>query len=114
MLAIARGLVAKPKLLMIDEPSMGLAPVLIDSLVEQLAGIREQLGLTMLIVEQGMTLAADVCERIYVMTGGRIVAEVDSNVSAKEVLELYMGSAAMAADATAQSRSKSRVEEVGA
>jgi branched-chain amino acid transport system ATP-binding protein len=92
MLAIGRGLMAGPKLLMIDEPSLGLAPVLIDTMIEQLARIRAELGITMLIAEQGLNLAAEICGRSYVVASGRIAAEVGPDVSDRRLSELYLGS----------------------
>ncbi|HVW42186.1 MAG TPA: ABC transporter ATP-binding protein [Amycolatopsis sp.] len=92
MLAIGRGLMASPTLLMIDEPSLGLAPVLIETMIEQLARIRAELGITMLIAEQGLNLAAETCGRIYVVASGQIVAEVGPDVSERRLSELYLGS----------------------
>jgi branched-chain amino acid transport system ATP-binding protein len=74
MLAIARGLMARPKLLMMDEPSMGLAPVIIDSLFELITNINE-LGTTILLVEQNANMALNIGDRGYVMEGGMIVME---------------------------------------
>jgi branched-chain amino acid transport system ATP-binding protein len=91
MLAIGRGLMAHPRLLMIDEPSLGLAPVLIDVMNERLAAIRAEVGIAMLIAEQGVTIAAESCDRIYVVAGGGVVAEVGSDVSERELLDLYLG-----------------------
>ncbi len=74
MLAIARGLVAGPKVLMLDEPSLGLAPVLINDLYAVLAELRDE-GLTILLVDQMAALALSVADRGYVIESGRVVHE---------------------------------------
>jgi len=72
MLAIARGLVAKPRILMLDEPSLGLAPTLIDGLFSVLAGLRDE-GVTILLVDQMAALALSVADRGYVFESGEVV-----------------------------------------
>jgi len=72
MLAIARGLIAKPKVLLLDEPSLGLAPALIHELYDVLAQLRDQ-GLTILLVDQMAALALAAADRGYVMESGRVV-----------------------------------------
>ncbi len=74
MLAIGRGLISRPRLLLLDEPSLGLAPNLIDSIYERLGTLKER-GLTMLLVEQNTTYALEVCDRGYVLENGRIAME---------------------------------------
>ena len=71
-LAIARALLARPRLLVMDEPALGLAPVIVQQLYEVLSGLRRD-GLTMLIVEQSTERAMNVSDRMYVMRSGRIV-----------------------------------------
>ena len=71
MLAIARGLVAKPVVLMLDEPSLGLAPMLVENLYDLLAELREE-GTTILLVDQMATLALSVADRGYVLQSGTI------------------------------------------
>ncbi len=71
MLAIARALMARPRLLMLDEPSLGLAPIVVDRLYETIRRLREQ-GLTMLLVEQYVYGALDLADRAYVLETGRI------------------------------------------
>jgi ABC-type branched-subunit amino acid transport system ATPase component len=72
MLAIARGLIARPTVLLLDEPSLGLAPALINELFQVLAGLRDQ-GMTILLVDQMAALALSVADRGYVMESGAIV-----------------------------------------
>ncbi|MBO7668017.1 MAG: ABC transporter ATP-binding protein [Firmicutes bacterium] len=82
MLAIARGMMSKPKLLMIDEMSLGLAPVLVDRVMDSLKEIRAT-GITVLIVEQKVKEALELADRGYVLATGRILQEGES----KELLE---------------------------
>jgi ABC-type branched-subunit amino acid transport system ATPase component len=72
MLAIARGLMAKPEILLLDEPSLGLAPNLIGELFHVLSELRDQ-GMTILLVDQMAALALSVADRGYVMESGAIV-----------------------------------------
>jgi branched-chain amino acid transport system ATP-binding protein len=74
MVAIGRGLVACPKLLMLDEPSLGLAPVIVSSIFEILMQINRE-GTTILLVEQNVLRALQVCHRGYVIENGRVVLE---------------------------------------
>ena len=81
MLAIARALMSSPRLLLLDEPSIGLAPNLVREILGLLARLREE-GLTVLLVEQDARAALRIADRGYVMETGRIVAEG----SAREIL----------------------------
>jgi branched-chain amino acid transport system ATP-binding protein len=72
MLAIARGLMARPKVLLLDEPSLGLAPKLVTALYETLAELRDE-GITILLVDQMAKLALSIADRAYLLEGGRIV-----------------------------------------
>jgi ABC-type branched-subunit amino acid transport system ATPase component len=72
MLAIARGLMAKPRILLLDEPSLGLAPAMINELFDVLAELRDD-GVTILLVDQMAALALTVADRGYVLESGRIV-----------------------------------------
>lgn len=73
-LAIARALMSKPRLLMMDEPSLGLAPVLVDAVFELISTLRDQ-GCTMLVVEQNANRMLEVADRAYVLRSGALVAE---------------------------------------
>ncbi len=72
MLAVARGLMAKPRLLMLDEPSLGLAPVLVHDIFEIVKSVNKQ-GITVLLVEQNVQTTLTFCDRAYVLENGRIV-----------------------------------------
>jgi branched-chain amino acid transport system ATP-binding protein len=74
MLAIARALMSRPHLLLLDEPSLGLAPLVTREVFERLAAINREQGMTMLVVEQNANLALDIASRGYVLEAGRIVA----------------------------------------
>jgi len=74
MLAIGRGLMSKPKLLLLDEPSWGIAPKLVDKIFEVIGEIRKD-GVTILLVAQDVQEALDICDRAYVIQTGRIVME---------------------------------------
>lgn len=75
MVAIGRALMARPKLLLMDEPSMGLAPIVINRIKDALLRIREETNLNILMVEQNIKLAFEVSDRIYVLVKGDIVGE---------------------------------------
>lgn len=75
MVAIGRALMAEPKLLLMDEPSMGLAPIVISRIRDALMRIREETKLNILMVEQNIKLAFEVSDRIYVLVKGDIVGE---------------------------------------
>jgi len=75
MLAIARGLMANPKLLMLDEPSLGLMPKLVTQVFDVIDQLREERGLTILLVEQNVYNALELSDRAYVIQNGRVVIE---------------------------------------
>jgi ABC-type branched-subunit amino acid transport system ATPase component len=93
MLAIARGLMSSPALLMLDEPSLGLSPKLVDELAELLQRIRAELGVTLLLVEQNAAVAARVADRAYVLRLGAVVLEesADEVLGSEDVLSAYLG-----------------------
>jgi branched-chain amino acid transport system ATP-binding protein len=73
MLAVGRAMMAKPRLLLLDEPSMGLAPKLVDQIIETIADLKRE-GLTVLLVEQNARAALAIADRAYVVETGRITA----------------------------------------
>jgi branched-chain amino acid transport system ATP-binding protein len=92
MLAIGRALMAKPKLLLLDEPSMGLAPILVERIYETVERINEQ-GVTILLVEQNANYALGVSKRGYVLETGQI-ALADESAALREnpeVQRAYLG-----------------------
>ncbi len=96
MLAIGSALMCDPRLLLIDELSQGLAPVIVDDLLERLLQLRERLGLTVLLVEQNAQVALDVADHGYVLENGRIVLDGDAKrlLAHADVQEFYLGGAA--------------------
>ena len=102
MLAIARGLVARPKILMLDEPSLGLAPALVNELYTVLAELRDE-GITLLLVDQMASLALSVADRGYVIESGRVVYEGTAEaIRAEPALErAYLGGFGGGSDAAA-------------
>ncbi len=92
MLAIARGLMADPKLLLLDEPSLGLSPLLVTSIFEIIAEIRKQ-GVTILLVEQNVFQSLRVADRGYVLETGRVVLQEkgDALLNNEHVKKAYLG-----------------------
>jgi branched-chain amino acid transport system ATP-binding protein len=78
MLAIGRALMSKPKFLMLDEPSLGIAPLLVKSIFAQIVEINRSRGITILLVEQNANLALEIATRGYVLETGRIILENDA------------------------------------
>jgi len=96
MLAIAKALVADPILLLVDELSLGIAPVLVIRLMRSLTTIRDAMGISILLVEQNAAAALQIADHAYVMETGRIVlegspAELQSN---RDVQQYYLGQGA--------------------
>jgi branched-chain amino acid transport system ATP-binding protein len=93
MLAIGRGLASAPELLMLDEPSMGLAPAIVDAIFERINQIHTQHGVTILLVEQRVAEALESCDRGYVLETGRVAMEGTHNslMSDERVRRAYLG-----------------------
>ena len=85
MVAIGRGLMSRPRILMLDEPSLGLAPLLVDEVLDTVRKLKQE-GITILLVEQNVREALDLADRAYVLQTGRIVGEG----SGRELLESDM------------------------
>ncbi|WP_368643910.1 ABC transporter ATP-binding protein [Castellaniella ginsengisoli] len=92
MCAMARALMARPRLLLVDEMSLGLAPIIVDQLMETLTAIRDQ-GVTILLVEQDIHLALAAADRAYVLETGRIVREGPARdlIADPELKRAYLG-----------------------
>jgi branched-chain amino acid transport system ATP-binding protein len=92
MLAIARGLMSSPSVLMLDEPSLGLSPKLVDEVTALLERVRSDLGTTVLLVEQNAAVAAGAADRAYVMRRGRIVMEEKAAdlLGSEDVVSAYL------------------------
>ncbi len=93
MIAIGRALMAAPKLLLLDEPSLGLAPLLVRDIFERIRVINKDEGMTILVVEQNANIALSVADYGYIMEQGRIVLEGEAEAlrSNPDVKEFYMG-----------------------
>nr|WP_235731732.1 ABC transporter ATP-binding protein [Fundidesulfovibrio putealis] len=93
MLAIGRALMAKPRLLLLDEPSLGLAPLLVEEIFEIIARVNREAGATILLVEQNARAALNIAHNGYIMENGRIVLEGESQtlLNNPDVQEFYLG-----------------------
>jgi len=93
MLVIGRGLMASPKLMLMDEPSMGLSPMLVAEIFEIIRRINQEEGVSILLVEQNARLALSIADHGYVMENGRIVLDdsVDKIRENADVKEFYLG-----------------------
>jgi branched-chain amino acid transport system ATP-binding protein len=93
MLAIGRGYMAKPRLLLLDEPSLGLSPALVQEIFEIITRLNKEQGLTILLVEQNANVALRVSQRGYVMEVGGMVMDGDSDVllESEDIKEFYLG-----------------------
>lgn len=92
MLAVARGLMAKPKLLMLDEPTMGIAPLVVEEILRNIQEIRET-GVTIILVEQNISHILDTADRAFVLEQGKLVLEGDTHtlLNNERVREAYLG-----------------------
>jgi branched-chain amino acid transport system ATP-binding protein len=92
MVAIGRALMAQPKLLLIDEPSLGLAPSIVDQVFEVIERVHRT-GVAMLLIEQNVTRALDIAQRAYVLEGGRIVTEGPARdlMNQPHIRQAYLG-----------------------
>ena len=95
MLAIARALMAKPRVLLLDEPSLGLAPLLVQGIFREIGRINREEGTTILVVEQNAVIALSTAHRGYVLENGRIVLEDDARalLANPRVRAAYLGKA---------------------
>jgi branched-chain amino acid transport system ATP-binding protein len=93
MLAIARALMARPRLLLLDEPSAALAPKLVEEIGDAILALRDEAGLTLLLVEQNVGMALDLADHVHVLRDGRIAFEraVAEGVAMDELREFYLG-----------------------
>jgi len=93
MLAISRALMARPRLLLLDEPSLGLAPLLVKLILQVIRKINQEQGTTILLVEQNANMALKIAHRGYVMENGKIVMEgaADILLNNEDVMRAYLG-----------------------
>lgn len=92
MLAIARGLMARPKLMMLDEPSLGLAPIVVNQIMDILKDVHEK-GTAILLIEQNARKALKLCDRAYLMNVGHVVMEGTGEelLANDQLMEAYLG-----------------------
>jgi len=92
MLAIGRGLMAAPRLLLLDEPTLGLAPVIVGQLVDALQAMTDRFGVTLVIAEQSIQLTQELCSTIHVLVDGRIVRSVlPEEADRNTLMDAYLG-----------------------
>ena len=93
MLAVSRALMSRPQLLLLDEPSLGLAPQIVEALFERFLIMNKDHGTTMLIVEQNAQLALGMADRGYVLEAGEIVIEgaAESLINDEAIIRAYLG-----------------------
>jgi branched-chain amino acid transport system ATP-binding protein len=93
MLAVGRALMGNPKLLLLDEPSMGLSPIITKEIFSLIRNINTEKGISMILVEQNAHMALEHSQRTYVLETGRVVMEGLSNIVKRDpaVIEAYLG-----------------------
>ncbi len=93
MLAIGRALMARPRLLLLDEPGMGLAPLVVKDIFRHIVELRDRLGLTVLLVEQNARSALKIADRGYVLENGRVILQgtADELLANRDVQRAYLG-----------------------
>jgi len=93
MLAIGRALMSKPRCLMLDEPSLGIAPILVKTIFQKIVEINQSLGITILLVEQNANLALEVSNYGYVLETGRVILQdkCDALRRNEQVKNAYLG-----------------------
>jgi branched-chain amino acid transport system ATP-binding protein len=93
MVAIGRALMSKPKIMLLDEPSMGLAPLLVEEIFHIVATLNKEEGVALLLAEQNAAMALDFAHYAYIMENGRVVLDGDAQTIAgnEDVREFYLG-----------------------
>ena len=93
MLSIGRGLMSRPKLMLLDEPSLGLAPMLVEEIFAIVQRLNQHEGMTVLLVEQNATLALTIAHYGYIMENGRIVLDGPASTlqNNADIKEFYLG-----------------------
>jgi len=93
MLVIGRALMSRPRFILLDEPSLGLAPILVTEIFQVIARLREQVGFSILLVEQNAKLALNIADYAYIMEDGRIVLDgrSDDLLHNEDIKEFYLG-----------------------
>ena len=87
MLAIGRALMSKPSLLLVDEPSIGLAPIMMEAVMEALRRLRRDQYLSIMLVEQRVQDVLDFCDRIHILSRGRIVESMPAAALTRDAIE---------------------------
>lgn len=93
MLAMSLGLIRNPKLLLLDEPTAGLMPLYVNLLTEKIKEIRDERGISVVLVEQNVQKALEIADRVYVLVSGQVIFEGPPNelLGKKDVLKMYLG-----------------------